>query len=156
MNIRNAVLNDKPGIATIFAEELAYHCDLQSEVFNRFSENNILPEGWIETIIDSKEQHLQVCESNCEIIGLILYTRIIIEDDLYKIKKWISINEIAVLESHRGNGIGSLLLDTVEKYALSEDIHSIRLEVWQNNLPAIAFYEKYDYKAKKIKYWKEI
>lgn len=66
----------------------------------------------------------------------------------------IEINQIEVLESQRGKGIGSKLL----KYLVDNNTKSITLEVKETNNIAIKLYKKYGFKevAKREKYYQGI
>jgi len=52
------------------------------------------------------------------------------------------LEDLFVLESFRGKGIGRRLLSAVAKLALEEECYGLRWEVLDWNRPAIEFYEK--------------
>ena len=60
----------------------------------------------------------------------------------YQGKSAIFLEDLFVLESFRGNGIGMALLSAVAKLAVDEGCFGLRWEVLDWNKPAIAFYEK--------------
>jgi len=47
-----------------------------------------------------------------------------------------------VVPEHRGKGVNRLVIDALTKWAASKNITELRLDVYQNNEPAIAAYEK--------------
>jgi len=55
------------------------------------------------------------------------------------------INNIAVLPSHRRQGIGRLLLENLVGLAFAEELHQMILEVRAGNLAAIRLYESYGF-----------
>jgi GNAT superfamily N-acetyltransferase len=55
------------------------------------------------------------------------------------------IEEIAVAASHRGRGIGRLLMDRIHQWGREQGITEIELQVWKRNRQAINFYEKLGY-----------
>ncbi|MCX7657657.1 MAG: ribosomal protein S18-alanine N-acetyltransferase [Oscillospiraceae bacterium] len=61
----------------------------------------------------------------------------------HKILDEVYINNIAVKNGYRRLGIGSALLDKLEKYA--GKVSLITLEVRKSNFPAISLYEKHGY-----------
>ncbi|HFI0134263.1 TPA: GNAT family N-acetyltransferase [Streptococcus suis] len=59
---------------------------------------------------------------------------------------------LAVLSTYRGQGIGSKLLQAVEKLALDRDISFIRLNSAEHRKLAHRFYEQLGYKSDKLQY----
>jgi ribosomal-protein-alanine N-acetyltransferase len=55
------------------------------------------------------------------------------------------IGNVAVDESQRGQGIGSMLLDAVLAEARKREVDSVYLEVRESNLPARRMYERYGF-----------
>ncbi len=47
---------------------------------------------------------------------------------------------------YRGKGINSKIIDTLKEWAVQQGLYEIRLTVYQDNLPAIAAYEKAGFK----------
>ncbi len=47
---------------------------------------------------------------------------------------------------YRGKGINSKIIDTLKEWAVQQSLYEIRLTVYQDNLPAIAAYEKAGFK----------
>ncbi len=157
MNIREANLDDKKQIAMLFSDENDHHYGLQPEVFNNLSVEEILPENWFENILKNEFQHIFVAEIETQIVGLIYFTVHQVDDDpLCKQKNWIYIDEMTVMKSHRGKGIGKELLNFVETYVKQIKAESIRLDVWENNEPAIDFYKANGFQTKKYVMWKDL
>ena len=156
MNIREFEMSDKEGITKVFSETNVYHTALQPGVFNVLPLSYLITNEWLQEIKGSSNKNIYVCESEGEITGVILFTKYETDDDLEKIKKFVFVNEIVVLEKFRGCGIGKKLMDAVEDYAKDFGAQNVQLEVWENNRSAISFYEKNGFKLKKLKYWKDI
>lgn len=156
MKIREAKLDDKKQIAILFSDENDYHYNLQPDVFNILSEDEILPKDWFENILTNDSQNLFVAEIDNQLVGLVFISIHQINDDpLFKPKKWINIDELTVLKNYRGKGIGTQLLSFVDNYAKEIKAESIRLVVWENNEKAIRFYESNSYEIKKHIMWKD-
>lgn len=62
----------------------------------------------------------------------------------------INILGLAVNESHQGNGIGKILMDSIEDYAKLKNISYIRLNSAEHRVLAHKFYEKIGYNGDKI------
>ena len=156
MNIREFIMSDKDGITTVFSESNVYHTALQPDVFNAAPLDYLITHKWLSDIKDSKAKNIYICEHENEITGVVLFIRHDTDDELEKIKTYVNINEIAVLEKHRGEGIGKMLISAVEHYAKAIGAKNLQLEVWSNNHSAIKFYENKEFKLKKLQYWKDI
>lgn len=155
MIIRKAAINDKEQIGILFSDENDHHYRLQPDVFNKLLAEDILPENWFEDILNDDSQTFFVAEDGKKLAGLILVSVCSQEDTLFKEKKWLLINELSVLTSYRGRGIGKLLMSAVEEYAREIKAESIKLEVWENNSSAIGFYKHYGFDTKKLQMWKK-
>ncbi|RLG95938.1 hypothetical protein DRO27_03190 [Candidatus Bathyarchaeota archaeon] len=53
---------------------------------------------------------------------------------------------VSVKDGYRGIGIGKDLMKEAEKHAIHMRLKSLKLDVFENNEPAIALYEKMGYK----------
>ena len=58
--------------------------------------------------------------------------------------------DLVVLEAYRNEGIGSLLLDGIEKEALKRGILRLQLVADVNNYNAHAFYQKKNWKTTRM------
>jgi len=47
-----------------------------------------------------------------------------------------------VVPEHRGKGVNQLIIDALKNWAISQNINELRLDVYYDNHPAIAAYEK--------------
>lgn len=57
-------------------------------------------------------------------------------------RKVLYVDDLCVDTAYRGQNIGTLLYQFVEEQAKASGCHSVTLQVWQLNAPAIRFYEK--------------
>ncbi|WP_051203922.1 GNAT family N-acetyltransferase [Hugenholtzia roseola] len=80
--------------------------------------------------------------------GLTLY---LLEDCYHnQDKKLAYLYDIAVVEKHRGKGIGSKLLDFTKSYLKKENISEIFVQAEADDQDAIAFYRKHLTKRKDV------
>lgn len=59
-------------------------------------------------------------------------------------KQWV-LNDLYVLQEHRGQGVASLLLTTASQFAIKDKAERIILKTTKTNAVAKALYEKLDY-----------
>lgn len=116
--------------------------------------------GWIKGIYPTRqnaeaglqENNLFVAKENDIIVGSIILNHH--PEAAYDKAKWlldcdysqiIVIHTLAVHPHYLSQGIGKSLLDFALRYAKDTGMCSIRLDVYQQNLPAIRLYEKCGY-----------
>jgi RimJ/RimL family protein N-acetyltransferase len=63
------------------------------------------------------------------------------------VHNWRGLVELgmAIVDGHRGMGLGSRLLQAGIDWATAQGAHKITLQVWPHNEPAIALYEKFGF-----------
>ncbi len=91
-------------------------------------------------------------EENGNIMGIILGE--VIESaniPLFKKRRVLYIDDIAVSKDYRNNKIGTKLYLKAKDKAIKDNLDSIELNVWAFNKDAIAFYQKLGLKEKNIK-----
>lgn len=57
-------------------------------------------------------------------------------------KNTLEVQRIYILEKYKGKGIGKVLIQKAKELAKENSLSYIWLGVWENNFPAIKFYEK--------------
>lgn len=87
-----------------------------------------------------KRMHTFVAKDGATIIGYIT----IVTGKFKKVEQNAYI-VMAVLDLHRGKGIGTALLNKAEEFARSHKMHRMELEVFESNTGAIRLYEKNGY-----------
>lgn len=108
---------------------------------NRSLANSFIIENWFSTdmsvrgkVVDATKLDGFILIENEKVIGLVTY--------LF----WDKICEIITLDSKRENiGIGSALIQNVEKVAKERNVQKIQLITTNDNLRALQFYQKRDY-----------
>jgi UDP-2,4-diacetamido-2,4,6-trideoxy-beta-L-altropyranose hydrolase len=104
--------------------------------------------GWYDSVLQSAERHLLVCETAGESVGVVRF-------DLSGDEAVISVYLNAV---GRGKGIGAELLRGAEKWLLRQHphLHRIVAEIMDANLASIAAFEAARYHPRAGKYVREI
>nr|WP_295685673.1 GNAT family N-acetyltransferase [uncultured Lachnoclostridium sp.] len=99
-----------------------------------------------------EEQNLFIVKQGGKIIGSIILNHK--QEEGYNTIAWLSdakesevfvIHTLAVHPAYKRNGIGKHLLLFAENYARQCNMKSIRLDVYENNIPAIKLYENCGY-----------
>ncbi len=92
-------------------------------------------------MIDAPEVEVVVAESGGEIIGS-GYARIEDAKIYLKHEKYAYLGFMYVKPEYRGMGVNKKVIDALEAWCLSQNITEIRLEVYNDNQPAVRAYEK--------------
>jgi len=82
-----------------------------------------------------------VAELNGEVIGS-GYARITQSKDYLKHDRHCYLGFMYVKPEYRGKGVNNLVLQALKQWAKSQGINELRLEVYNDNQPAIRAYEK--------------
>ena len=127
--IRKATKMDAADIKLLAREVIIenYTTFLGEENVKRFNES-----GMSDKEIDDNINNMVVCEYEDEIIGICAFL-----DDL--------LHMLMVKHHYQGNGIGEIIIEYVETEMFKENT-IIRLETFENNIPAITFYKKNGWK----------
>ena len=63
----------------------------------------------------------------------------------FKAKPLLNVHDIAVLDGHRGQGVGQALLQAAEAHALTRGCCKLTLEVLSGNAPAMQSYKRFGF-----------
>lgn len=153
---REATLEDKGQVARVFAYENGFHVDLQPEVFNRLDESTILADDWYEKALVDDAGRIVLAEEDGAVLGLVYYSIVAADNVISRSDRLVYVDEQVVLPEHQGRGIGRTLMDHVEDRAREEGIHTVKLQVWDNNEGAIGFYRSMGYGPRQRVLWKTL
>lgn len=146
LNIRRVTIDDV-GALTAIARQTFYdtftgtctEMDMQSFLDEYFIEERLSVE------IKNEDQHIFFAEADAVPAGYLQF----MEDysGLPLMRKWkaLELKRIYVLKEYHGMGIAQKLMDHILTYAAQQDYEVVWLGVWEHNLRAQKFYEKYGF-----------
>jgi ribosomal protein S18 acetylase RimI-like enzyme len=144
IEIRLATGSDFEQVGNIFSEENRYHAELMPEIFQ--VANPIMTPEWFDEVVKDPRKALFVAELEKEVVGVALVElKTNLSDPIFRQRRYAYIEEIAVAASHRDQGIGRLLMESVHQWGQEQGIAEIELQVWERNGQAIGFYQKLGY-----------
>jgi RimJ/RimL family protein N-acetyltransferase len=91
-----------------------------------------------------------VAELNGELIGS-GYARIESDKPYLKYDKYAYLGFMYVVPEHRGKGVNQKVIKALQQWCATQNISELRLEVYDDNLPAIKAYEKLGFKKLMLK-----
>lgn len=114
--------------------------------------DDVIPKRQYKNLI--KNERIYVVKLDEKIVGYIIIN---IKDKKpvnrkLKSKRYLIVETMCVDEFHRGQGIGTYLLNYVKEIAKDNDCTDMYLTVNQENIGAIKTYEKFGFKLKNIAY----
>lgn len=141
MEIRFAENKDVGGILTLLRQIGALHHDLRPDIFRE----NACKYGpsQLFALMENTDTPIFVAEEDGQVLGYcICKIKLTEKDPVLCDRLTLYIDDLCVLEGHRGKHIGSKLYEEVVRYGKMRHCHNITLNVWEGNLDARAFYEK--------------
>lgn len=147
MKIRYAVPEDYEEVERILRQAQQMHVRLRPDVYHA---------GFV---MIEREKFFQLAERGCvlvcqegeAVIGVLCFTQTEITGGRKMPGKVLYIDFLAVLESHRGKGIGSALLQMARETARENGCGSVELQVDAANHAAIQMYRRAGFSEKTIK-----
>ena len=145
IEIERAKIEDYESFLDIFFEIGQLHQVNVPWKFNKPSSEIFSKEYYLETLTN-KDSFFIIAKDEGEVIGYILaFKRMPSDNPIFKERTYVSIEDLAVKNGHQKRGVGTLLMDELEKQLKISDINDIELNVWSFNQNAISFYEKKGY-----------
>jgi GNAT superfamily N-acetyltransferase len=99
----------------------------------------------IEKMISASHIEILVAEIDSEIIGS-GYARIEAAKPYLNHKTYAYLGFMYTDEKHRGKGVNAKIINSLKDWCRSKDISELRLDVYNDNAPAIKAYEKVGFK----------
>lgn len=141
VRVRTATDADLDAAARVFSEENRLHATLLPHIF-RVAEP-VISEAWLQEVLADPRRSLLVGEVGEEVAAVLLIrVQSAPENPIYRPCRSAYIEEMAVLASHRGRGVGARMMESAVEWARDRGAEEILLDVWEANEEAISFYEK--------------
>jgi ribosomal protein S18 acetylase RimI-like enzyme len=103
------------------------------------------------------KKHVFVYDTNDKIIGYVIFAEMVIQNHpIINDQRVFMIDDIYVLPSERGKGIGRQLFSYIEKYAKDNKYTNIDLNVWTFNVNALKYYKSMGMRETRVKMSKKI
>ena len=130
------------------------HVGWRPDLFNSVDEVITLDE-YME-LIQNKEIYVSVIDN--KVVGYIVFCIVekISQNNKFRYRKQLNVDAMCVDETYRGRGIGTELLNFVEKIAIENECTDMYLTVNEENIGAIKTYENFGMRVKNIAYSKRL
>lgn len=146
VTIEPAAASDFDQISRLFVEENRFHAELLPGRFQVVEP--IMTHEWFNAVLSSPARTLFVARNAGQVMGVLLLQEMANPDDeIFRSRRYLYVDELMVAGAYRGRGIGRRLMEAAEGWARERGIEEIELNVWERNVGAIAFYEHLGYTA---------
>lgn len=149
MKIRFAEIEDVPGILKLLQQVGGLHHTLRPDIFRAGAQKYSASQVF--AMLNKPGAPIFVAEDRKKVVGYCFCNLKKYEKDpVMTDRTELYIDDLCVDTKKRGKHIGSALYEAACLYARQCGCSSITLNVWCDNLPAMAFYEKCGLKPQKI------
>ena len=144
--IRTAAETDYENVNRLFSGQLTHHVALLPDRFQ--SADPVMTRQWFDEVLANSNRTLYVAEVTGIIAGLILLVESAsLDDPIYRPRRYLYVDELAVLAEYRRQDIGRRLMAAAENLAAERGISTIELNVWEANTQAMTFYDRLGYRT---------
>jgi len=156
IRIREVTAADYENLFDLFDEIDSLHRD---NLPRRFKKANgpAREKGYFLGLIENEKHGLFIAEIGEELVG---FVHVIIADapsfPIVVPRRFAILDSIVVNASYQQHGIGKLLMDKMQAWAINKGATSIELNVYEFNETAISLYEKLGYRTLSRKMSKEL
>lgn len=144
--VRQAKKEDYEQIERIMRQVHRMHVEWRPDVY--CDTDSVFPEDYFEELRQKKE--IIVYEQQQEVIGIACYKERVIPGGVKVAKRTLFVDTMAVLEGHRGNGVGHALFDALKEIAKQKNCEGIELQVNAKNEKAMKMYRNYGFTEKSV------
>lgn len=146
--IRKASLTDIDKIVFINKQLHKYHCDLDPEVY-KMPDDKFFSEFLI-SALENKNSEIFVYEDKRIIKAYALITEMLRDTPLKTLKNVCLVEQLAVDEKYRHQGIGTELLEYLKTYSKNNNFDILKIGLRSQNNNAFKLYEKMGFEPQLI------
>ena len=145
--VRRATLEDYQAVCELFDEIDAYHRENLPHIFKKHDGPAREPE-YFSGLMADENVGMFVAETGEKMVGFVnAVIRETPDVPIFVPRRIAVIDNIVVRSAFRSQGIGKLLAEKIEAWAVEKRAGSIELNVYEFNEKAVSFYEKLGYQT---------
>ena len=146
LTIRYAAVSDYNEVEAIMKQVHQLHVGWRPDIYK--DADPVLPQSIFTHMVDEKS--ILLAEINGTVVALLSFEIRHVQSDKQVARDILFIDDLAVKEEYRGNGIGSELLQIIKEKVIREHLDGLELQVNARNNRAKLMYEKNGFSAKSI------
>ncbi|OGV73432.1 MAG: hypothetical protein A3K19_13910 [Lentisphaerae bacterium RIFOXYB12_FULL_65_16] len=145
ISIRAATMADYEVICQLHEQVDRHHVELLPDVFQEFR-GPVRSREAIAAYVEGENADCLVADSDAGVVGLVTIKAAPSPNyPMFRSRTFALIENLAVHEAWRGQGIGSTLMHAAKGWAQARGLGTIQLAVWAANSAAIRFYRKHGF-----------
>lgn len=144
--IRKGEPADYESVEIIMQEVHSLHLGWRPDIYK--AAETIYPRGYFEKLVVAEQ--ILIAEQDGKVVGHLTFDYRHVDSDKFRKRDVIFVDDLAVKEEYRGQGIGTGLLNAVKKKVQEENLDGLELQVNARNIAAKKMYEKYGFTEKSI------
>lgn len=156
LNIRKAAAGDYRNLCELFDELDKYHRNNLPHIFKK-PDGPVREEDYYLELIANENVGFLIAETDESVVG---FVHAIIREapaiPIFVHRRYARINSIVVKSEFQNYGIGKILMDKIQTWAIAKGAESIELNVYGFNENAISFYESLGYKEISLRMSKDL
>ena len=156
ISVRKATTDDYNSLCELFDEIDALHRDKLPHIFQKPS-GAAREQDYYSGLIVDENVALWVAEVGEKLVG---FVHAIVRDTpampVFVPRRYAIVDSVVVKSGFQNHGIGKILMDKMQEWAIAKGATSIELNVYEFNETAITFYERLGYQTFSRKMSKEI
>lgn len=150
MKIREARIEDKKELIELLMQAQELHCKNRPDIFKKTNKKEV--ESEVIEVLESEERKMIVAVNDKEMAcGLVIFRIKEVENHInLKNAKILYVGKIVVDKKCQRQGVGTLLMQEINKVAKGLKCNRMELSCWSFNKKAIEFYESCGMKVQRL------
>jgi ribosomal protein S18 acetylase RimI-like enzyme len=149
--IRPAIVDDCGIIATLNEYGQEPHVAARPDVFKPTSHAEL--EAWFRALLNAPTTRAWIARLGGEPVGYVVaIVRTTEENPFCVARRWLELDQIAVVAAYRGRGIARALTEQVMALARAEGFRSVELGSWAFNERAHAVFAKLGFSVSRLRF----
>ena len=145
ITVRSGTMNDYETICRLTEQVDRHHVEILPDIFQPFS-GPVRSRERVAHFVEQDDAEILVADRHGDLIGYLNLEKAAHPSyPMFKQHEYVMIHNLVVDATHRGEGVGSLLLDAVKHWARDHGLHFIQTNVYSANVTAEHFYTKYGF-----------
>ena len=150
MEIRETRIEDKKELIELLMQAQELHCKNRPDIFKKTTKKEV--ESEVHEVIESQERKMIVAVNDKEkVCGLVIFRIKEVENHMnLKNAKILYVEKIVVDKKCQRQGVGTLLIQEMNKIAKELKCNRMELSCWSFNKEAIEFYKAQEMKVQRL------
>ena len=156
MNIRQATPTDSFLLSSLCMDVQRLHAEHHPRIF-KMPQSVDFAAAFFDEMLADPAATIYIAEEDAQALGFIFCKLIEREESPFTYpNRFLHIDQISVHPNAQGRGAGTALIDQAEKLAWELGVSKIRLDSWDFNTKAHAFFEALGFEKFNYRFWRDL